>query len=112
MIGGREVISQQEVEEAVKRTCGHHPGVKQLERACGSIPRIGERRLSLRDTGSINLIETFQRKVYLAPDYKRGGIPGAFILTGMLRMVLTLTVTSSPTIPSPRVTAADSAAFS
>ena len=76
MIGGREVISQQEVEEAVKRTCGHHPGVKQLERACGSIPRIGERRLSLRDTGSINLIETFQRKVYLAPDYKRGGDTG------------------------------------
>jgi|SRR5690606_19571591 len=76
MIAGREAVSQQEIQEAVERTCRHHSGIKQLERACGSIPRIGERRLSLLHAGSIHLIETLQRQVYLAPHNKRGGGAG------------------------------------
>ena len=86
-------------------------GILLPQRAGGAVARIGERRLALRDQAGVELLEVLEREEHLAAHLEHLRAPGIrrcrCSRSGTSSMVRTLSVTSSPVRPSPRVAAAD-----
>ena len=97
------------VADHAQRAARGDPRVLLPQRAGRGVARIGERRLALRDQAGVELREVGDAEEHLAAHLEQLRAPGtrrcAVSRSGMSSMVRTLSVTSSPVRPSPRVAA-------
>src|ERR1022692_3241273 len=89
-------IHQQHVREVIQTPLGGHSRFQLPHRARGRVPWIGKQREPLRLALFIHLLERAERHQQFAANFE--------IHNGTDRTFRTLSVTSPPTDPSPRVT--------
>ena len=105
---GAAVFEQDVGEEIQAALCGDI-GIELANGAGGEIARIGEGRQSVAFAFFVHLLERRRRHQQFAANFEIRGNAAFFsfsfgIDSGIERTVRTLSVTSSPTDPSPRVT--------
>ena len=91
------------VDEDVQRPQSSGGGIELSDRASGGIPWIGEGRLTALLALRIEVAKPVPREDDLAPDLEPVGKVRLWTRSGMLFTVLRFGVTSSPSVPVPRV---------
>ncbi len=101
-------VLQQHVGEVVEAALGGDAGLELADGAGGGVARIGKSGQALLLAVFVHFLESRQRHEQFAADFEIWRNPGFLQLSigmesGMERTVRTLSVTSSPMVPSPRV---------